>query len=262
MDSPEPIAGAQTVERACRLLQELAAAGAPGARILDLCTALDLSRPTTHRILLSLAAAGFARQEPTTRRWRLGGALFELGLAAPSPVEAFPDITHEIDDLAQATGDTVYLMVRSQDHVVCAWRGVGAFPIRANIVATGDRRPMAASAAGLALLAALDPREAAAILKRSGPRLRDKCRLSLKELGVQVAQARAYGHSLGKDLVMEGVTAVGMAVPARTGPPFLAISVSAIGARITTERLPRLVEQMGDSVGRIDRLVSAGHNAG
>jgi DNA-binding IclR family transcriptional regulator len=259
MDSVEPaVAGAQTVERACRLLQEVAAAGAPGARILDLCSTLQLSRPTTHRILLSLAAAGFARQDAVSRRWRLGGALFELGLAAPSPVEAFPEITHEIDDLAHATGDTVYLMMRSQDDVVCAWRGVGAFPIRANIVATGDRRPMAASAAGLALLAALSPEEAAAVLERSGHRLRDTCRLTPKELVAQIAQARASGHSLGRDLVMEGVTGVGMAVPARAGSPYLAISVSAIGARITTARLPQLVEQLQQSVERIARLVSVG----
>jgi len=258
MDSSETVAGAQTVERACRLLQELATAGLQGARILDLCSALDLSRPTTHRILLSLAAAGFARQEASSRRWRLGGALFELGLAAPNPVEGFPDITREIDDLAQATGDTVYLMMRSQDDVVCTWRGVGAFPIRANIVATGDRRPMAASAAGLALLAALTPAEAAAVLERSGQRLRDKCRLTDKELAAQIAQARACGHSLGRDLVMEGVTAVGMAVPTRAGTPYLAISVSAIGARITTERLPQLVEQLEQSVARIARLMTPG----
>lgn len=259
MDIAPPVAGAQTVERACTLLREIARSGPEGARILDLCGALELSRPTAHRILLSLAAAGFVRQEPHTRRWRLGSTLFELGLAAPSPVESLPDITHEIDQLAEATGDTVYLMVRSQDDVVCAWRGEGAFPIRANIVSSGDRRPMGASAAGLALLAALPVAESTAVLERSKRRLRDKCRLTHKELLAQVAQARERGHSFGKDLVMEGVTGVGMAVPAQLGTPYLAISVSAIGARINADRLPRLLEQLGQCVERIGGLVARRH---
>ena len=125
--------GAQTVERACVLLQEIARAGREGARMLDLCSATGFSRPTAHRILRSLAAAGFVRQAQGSRRYQLGAALFELGLAAPTPVECFPAVTQAIDDLAEATGDTVYLMLRSGDDVVCAWRGVGGAPSRGNL---------------------------------------------------------------------------------------------------------------------------------
>ena len=99
-------AGAQTVERACALLWQIARAGTEQARMLDLCAATGLSRPTVHRILKSLVAAGFVRQDSRNRRYALGAGLFELGLAAPAPVQAFPEVTRLIDELAESTQDT------------------------------------------------------------------------------------------------------------------------------------------------------------
>jgi DNA-binding IclR family transcriptional regulator len=249
------ISGAQTVDRACALLWQVARAGVEQARMLDLCAATGLSRPTVHRILKSLAAAGLVQQDPATRRYGLGTGLFELGLSAPPPVQALPDITRLIDELAESTQDTAYLMMRSQHEVVCVWRGVGAFPIRANIVAPGDRRPLAASAAGLCLLAAMPPDQAEQILNASRRVLPGKSRLSLDDLRRLVANARRQGHSFGEGLVMEGVTGVGRAVPSRSAAPFLAISISGISSRITRQRLPSLVAALTDTAHRIGKVI-------
>lgn len=248
-------ASSQTVERACTLLWQLARAGAEHARMLDLCAATGLSRPTVHRILKSLSAAGLVRQDARTRRYGLGVGLFELGLAAPAPVQAFPEITRLIDELAESTQDTAYLMMRSQDEVVCVWRGVGDFPIRANIVAPGDRRPLAASAAGLCLLGAMPAERSDLILNAGRNVLPGKCRLPLGELRQLVAHARLHGHSVGEGLVMEGVTGVGRAVPSRSAAPFLAISISGISSRITQQRLPALLDSLNDTAQRIAKLI-------
>ena len=61
-DHADTTAGAQTVDRACELLREIARTGPRGIRILDLCNTTGLSRPTTHRILRSLQAAGLVQQ--------------------------------------------------------------------------------------------------------------------------------------------------------------------------------------------------------
>ena len=84
--SSASVAGAQTVDRACTLLKEIARHGASGARLLDLTKNSGLCRPTVHRILQSLASPAFVRQDPATRRYQLGVGLFALGLAAPNPV--------------------------------------------------------------------------------------------------------------------------------------------------------------------------------
>ena len=101
---PRSPGGAQTVDRACLLLADIARHGTAGARLTDLANSARLCRPTVHRILQSLAAADLVRQDPATRRYRLGVALHGLALAAPSPLEHMADLRPLIDGLAQRTG--------------------------------------------------------------------------------------------------------------------------------------------------------------
>ncbi|MDB5894148.1 MAG: hypothetical protein JWQ88_1679 [Rhodoferax sp.] len=237
-------AGAQTVDRACELLREVARGGAAGVRMLDICDATALSRPTVHRILRSLQTAGLVQQLAENRRYALGSGMFELGLAAPNPIAQFPQVRSAIEELAANTDDTVYLMLRSFDDVVCAWRAQGAYPIKPNVVPLGERRPVAASMAGLALLAALPAPDAGALMARNRPDLSRFCRMSFDDVQRNVGDARQNGYSTGANAVIDGITAVGFAVPASYGRPFLAMSVSAISYRIPPERVPDLVRQL------------------
>ncbi|MES2976946.1 MAG: helix-turn-helix domain-containing protein [Pseudomonadota bacterium] len=247
----ETPSGAQTVDRACALLRELARSGATGLRLLDLCNSTGLSRPTVHRILQSLQTAHLVQQNPVTRRYALGGGLFELGLAAPSPLVQFPQVRSLVEELAASTDDTVYLMLRSYDDVLCAWRAQGAYPIKANVVALGDRRPISASVAGLALLASLPSAESARLIEGNSGSLPNFCRMTSADVSRHVADARRLGYSVGVNAVMEGVTAVGMAVPATYDRPYLSLSVSAISARIPASRIPELVAQLKQVADRV-----------
>lgn len=261
MNSPQlrapAIEGAQTVDRACELLREVARGGSAGTRIVDLCAATGLSRPTTHRILRSLAAGGLLRQDGGTRRYTLGPGMFELGLAAPSPIESFPEVRRLVERLAEETQDTIYLMLRSYDDVVCAWRAEGAYPIKANVVAMGDRRPMGASAAGICLLGSLPEEEAGPLITSNAASLARFCKLDEARLRAHVDEVRRDGHLYALDLVMEGVAAVGMAVPGAHGHPYLALSVSAIAARIPRERVPELVNALQATTREIARVIGA-----
>ena len=239
--SSESSAGAQTVDRACELLREIARRDAQGARLLDLCEATRLARPTVHRILQSLQASGLVQQSPETKRYGLGLGLFELGLAAPNPIARFPHVRSIVEELAASTQDTIYLMLRSHEDVVCTWRAQGSYPIKANVVALGDRRPMGASAAGLCLLSALPAQESDALIASKAAGLPSFCRMTADDVQRHVSQARSKGYSVCVNAVMDGVTAVGMAIPSSYQRPFMAMSVSAINSRIPPSRIPELV---------------------
>lgn len=238
---PETPAGAQTVDRACELLRKIARHGPQGGRMLDLCEATGLSRPTVHRILQSLQASGLVLQSAETKRYSLGLGMFELGLTAPNPVARFPQVRSIVEELAASTQDTVYLMLRSHEDVVCIWRAQGNYPIMANIVALGDRRPMGASAAGLCLLSALSEAESDTLIDATAAELPAYCRMTADDVRRHVTQARSNAYSVCVNAVMDGVSAVGMAVPSSYQRPFMSMSVSAITPRIPASRIPELV---------------------
>lgn len=72
-----------------------------------------------------------------------------------------------------------------------------------------------------------------------------------------VRAARKAGYSVGVHAVMEGVTAVGMAVPATLGRPGMAMSVSAIASRIPPARIPDLVARLTRATDAIVRITGA-----
>jgi len=253
-DKTAGVAGAQTVDRACELLQQVALAGFGGARMLDLCENTGLSRPTVHRIVRSLAAAGMLHQRSDSRRYHLGPMLYELGLSAPSPVQAFPEVREAVQRLADKTEDTASLMLRAHDDAVCAWHAEGSYPIKANVMAIGSRRPLAAGVAGLSILAALPEAEAKEILAANASQLPRFCQGEPATVTQLVTEGRKVGYVAAADLVMEGVTAIGMAVPARFGRSFLAVSVSAVSSRFSASRMPAILELLRECTRTIAQL--------
>lgn len=249
--------GAQTVDRACDLLRALALSGSQGARMTDLCDAAELNRPTVHRILKSLQNAGLVQQFQESRRYALASGMYELGIAAPNPVPQFRRVREVVEDLANETGDTVYLMLRRSPDLVCSWVSQGAYPIRPTLVPLGSRRPLVASMAGMAMLGALPEADANDIIMECRDVMRNFCRMSVDDVQRLVADARQQGFSSGTNAVIDGISAVGMAVPSRYGLPYMAMSVSAIPSRLPKDRVKQMVRLLRASVARISDMTSA-----
>ena len=70
--------GLQTVDRAVAVLHLLSASGPGGLRLVDVQGKLKLSKPTAHRLLMSLVSHGLVDQDETTKRYRLGTRLAVL----------------------------------------------------------------------------------------------------------------------------------------------------------------------------------------
>ncbi|GAA2325356.1 helix-turn-helix domain-containing protein [Streptomyces kunmingensis] len=146
-DAPPPAGGAPgPVDKALEVLSALVATGAPH-RLADLSRRTGLAKPTVHRLLRSLAAAGFA--EPGENgSYRPGPAL--LGLAAAVLGEE-PLLTHVrpvLDELRARTGQFASFAVRDREwlvHVEVRSHGTGlALGPR-----PGEREHLTAGACGL-----------------------------------------------------------------------------------------------------------------
>lgn len=230
----------RTVARVSRLLRVLAASGRDGARLTDVARSLDLTKPTVHRLLGALVAAGLAGHDAATRRYRLGELSWMLGEAS-SRLNIASGAHEILERLADLTEDTVYVSVREGVAAVCVGKAVGGFPIRTLTLEVGDLRPLGVGAGSLALLACLPDDEIDATLKRNRVWLRRYPRLSAEVLLEEVRATRSQGYALNRDGVISGMSAVGVAATDAQGLPLASFSIAAISDRLREPRLSELI---------------------
>jgi DNA-binding IclR family transcriptional regulator len=116
--------------------------------------------------------------------------------------------------------------------------------------------------AGIALLGALPQQEADVLVHANSTHLSKFCRMTESEVRRLVSEAHLNGYSTSVNAVIDGVAAVGMAVPSNYERPYLAISVSAIAARIPQERIPVLVtllEKYTDKIAKVTGSAKSSH---
>ncbi len=109
------------------------------------------------------------------------------------------------------------LSVRSGVEAVCVEREIGSYPIRANYLDIGSRRPLGVGAGAMALLAWLPDREVDAILGIVVQRLGPYPRLSQAEIRSRVSESRARGYVVLLDQVVDTMGAIGVPVRDEAG---------------------------------------------
>ncbi|HEX5713268.1 MAG TPA: IclR family transcriptional regulator [Solirubrobacterales bacterium] len=210
--------GVQSIARAAAVLRALELAP-EGLALGELATAVELPKSTAHRIVAALAAEDLVAQ--SVGRARLGPALARLGTAAREATAerlrpVLLGLRRELDetvDLAVLDGAAV----RFVDQVPAPRR------LRA-MSAVGELFPLHCTANGKALLAALPPEQAQALLPRRLPRLTANTIVSRDELLAELESVRAAGVAIDREEHTEGICAVGAAIPVG-GEPAAAISV-------------------------------------
>jgi DNA-binding IclR family transcriptional regulator len=135
--------------------------------------------------------------------------------------------------LAQSCEDSVILSVPSGQESVCIEMRPGTFPIRANYLNVGSRRPLGVGAGSLALLAALPDAEMEATLAAITPTLKRYPHFSAAMLRREVAATRARGYALLLDVVVERMGGIAVALYDPDGYPIGAISIAALSDRIS-----------------------------
>lgn len=227
-----------------------------GLRLVDIAQHTKLQRPTAHRILKCLMSEGLVKQDPKTRRYFLGHLVFELGLAA-APQYDLRDACHpSLQRLAEKTGDTVFLTLRSGFDTVCIDRREGPFPIRTLTLDVGTRRPLGVGAGGLALLMHLPAETIQNIVAANAPRLGAYNNLTVPTLLRMVKRCQELGYALNNIHITPDALSVGVAIPSRYGDPFLAISIGAIASRMTESRQHELVALLQAEAAILEKAVN------
>ena len=228
--------GTQSLQRAMALLREVTASSGGGLSAAEMAARAHMDRMTAHRMARSLAAEGLFDYSRETRRYFLGPLAYEIGLAASERADLPKLCAAAMKRIAAETGDTVFLMLRSDDDAVCAARTEGSYPVKTFVVDVGVRRPLGVGAGSLAIFAALPIEESEALLKRNAARLAPYPGVTVDKIRTRAAASRGHDHAAGDVIDVPNVRAVGVVIRTPGGRPVASLSIAAIAARFANKR--------------------------
>jgi len=245
----------QSLERTIGILKALAAAGTGQLRLSDVARAVHLSKPTTSRILSALCHQGLVAASRETKTFHLGPELVFLGWSAAQSFQLTRIARPFLERLAETTGDTAFLIVRSGTDAVCADRVSGSYPVKILTMEVGSRRPLGIGSGSLALFAALQDGEIEQILKINADRLAPFKAVRPARIRREIQLTRARKYALAEGHVVKEVTGVGVPIKDPQGHPIAAVSVATISSRFENGRQAALIRVTQAAAREIERAM-------
>jgi DNA-binding IclR family transcriptional regulator len=233
----------QNVARAALVIESLAKEREKGMRLTDVVRSTGLGTATAHRLLSGLVEHGFLDHDSRSNRYFVGLRLLGWVAAATERYGLAAHVDGCLEELCAETQDTVYFSLASGLDAVCVDRREGSYPIKTLTLGVGDRRPLGVGAGSLALLAFQDDVFVAKVLRDDEAR-RLPFGIETDFLQAEVAKARDCGYALNEGRLITGMSGVAVPVRRPNGQAVAAISVAALTARLSGERLATVVASL------------------
>lgn len=247
----------RNIERITGIMDALSRASAGGLRLADVVRETGLGKTTAHRILGGLVATGLAEQDEETGRFFVGLKMLTWASAAKNRFSFARLAEPTLSRISQRTQDTIYLIMRDGDEIVCLDCHEGSFPIRALTLNIGDRRPLGIGAGSLAILAALPDDEVERILA-TGAELRAPFPFTETRLREMIATTRREGYAYNNLHLFEGMenvtdmAAVSVPIRRRDGTPVAALHLTAIPSRLEPPRRDSIVATLKNEAAEME----------
>lgn len=242
----------RSVSRAARILVALAAQ--EGRTVSELAAALDLTLPTCHHLVSTLAVEGLVTKD-SRRRYRLGP---KIGLLSEAFSKQFTPAEHLVAGLhrlAEETGETAYLSGWRGDEIVVLGSVEGGHAVRVAGLHVGFAGSAHARSSGKLLLAlASEGRTDAYLRAHPLARLTRHTIVHDDTLRAELAQIRRQGYALDNEEFREGVACVSAPVVEE------AVALAAFTVSAPVERFRSSPERLRNAVLGAARSASAGED--
>jgi IclR family acetate operon transcriptional repressor len=230
-----PSGGVQSLERAFDLLERMADAGGE-VGLSELSGSSGLPLPTIHRLMRTLVACGYVRQQPN-RRYALGPRLIRLGESASRLLGTWA--RPHLARLVEETGETANMALLDGDEVVY----VAQVPSRHSMrmfTEVGRRVLPHSTGVGKVLLAHEAADRVRALLARTGMPAATERTITTPEAFLEALETvREAGYATDDNEQEVGVRCIAVAVP--DSPTAAAISVSGPAGRVTEAATDKIV---------------------
>ncbi len=246
----------QSVERALSILDMLSeSTGALG--VSEIARNLDLHKSTVHRLLVVLTESGLVEQDESTSKYRLGAKLIVMGQVALNNIEIRGYARPILKDLAQNSGLTSHLVLKSGQHAIYADKVEDPNSL-VTFSQVGKLAPIHSSAVGKVLLAGLREDELERFLKTAELTVYSPNTITDAEvLRRHIEEVRRAGYALDNEELEIGLKCIAAPIRDHMGSVIAAVSVSGMAARIADKDIPRLAMMVMDSANKISRQLGA-----
>mgnify|MGYP001037428861 CR=1 FL=1 len=227
-----------SLAKGLRVIEALAAAPR-GLRLTEVAEASGLTRAGARRLLLTLVAEGYARQEG--RQFLLTARLLSLARSwlGGSTLWTFAEpIMHEV---SQRLGESCSAAVLEGDDIVYVARVAGRRIMSVSLT-VGARLPAYCTSMGRVLLSDLDDAELARFLEKAAIRANTpKTVTDRHALARLVAEVRRAGYAIVDEELELGLRSIAVPVRGRTGRIVAAINVSTQSARFSCAEMREVI---------------------
>jgi IclR family pca regulon transcriptional regulator len=247
----------QSLERGLAILSSFRS-GSPLLGVSDLAREVGLSRSTTHRYIATLAALGYLQQDPSTRKYRLGPRVLDLGFSAINSMDLRELAAPHLQTLSDETGRTVNMAVLDGADIVyierCRTSQRGQRDIDLNLH-IGSRLPAYCTSMGKVLLAGLEPARQREVLEdvqftQRGPNTLTE----LTDLLAELARVGSAGLAVNNEELAYGLRSIAAPIRSQTGEVVAAINLA---VHRTMVSLDSLVADLGPRVRNTAAEISA-----
>lgn len=234
-------AGSRSVRRTLEIFEMMMQRGKP-VGMTEIIAELAIPKSTAYELVNLLVAAGYVAPSDRGGGLFLGRKLFELGMAYRSQVDLLKDGSKFVEELRDATGETVQLSVLDDGMMLVLMKEEGIKPLRI-ISQVGSRVPVNWAASGRLLVSDLDDDELRALLKRTvQPSPSGRAKTDIDTLVTEIRRFRKRGFATEVNETNEDAGCVAAPIIDSTGRCIAAMSVVVPAQRLNKGNRERLVE--------------------
>jgi DNA-binding IclR family transcriptional regulator len=210
--------------------------------ISNLARRLALPKSTVHRLATTLVEAEFLEQNPETGGYRLGLALFDLGMLVRRKMNVVTEARPYLRALMERTGESVHLTIL--DHASVLYVNNIASPqairMQSNL---GARVPAHCCSEGKALLAFEPAATVESVIAAGLPARTPKTIVKPQRLREELAQVRGRGYALDDEELEIGLRAAAAPIRDHRGDVIAAVSIAGPVQRVSKNALQRFAAE-------------------